>query len=44
MKVKLHIFFTSELVGDEFSASRSGSFNPGERAPGTICKVLGAVD
>jgi hypothetical protein len=30
-----HIFLTSALVGDEWSASRSGSFTPGEKAPGT---------
>jgi hypothetical protein len=28
------IFLTSELIGDEWSASRAGRFNPGERAPG----------
>jgi hypothetical protein len=29
------IFFTSALNGGEWSASRPGSFNPRERAPGT---------
>jgi hypothetical protein len=33
--VKIHIFLTSALVGGEWSASRPGSFIPGERAPGT---------
>jgi hypothetical protein len=28
-------FFTSALVGGEWSASRPGCFTPGERAPGT---------
>jgi hypothetical protein len=31
----MHIFLTSALVGDEWSASRPGLFTPGERAPGT---------
>jgi hypothetical protein len=30
-----HVFLTSALVGGEWSASRSGRFTPGERAPGT---------
>jgi hypothetical protein len=33
--VYTHIFFTSELVGGERSASRPGRFTPGERASGT---------
>jgi hypothetical protein len=33
--VQIHVFLTSELVGGQWSASRSGRFNPGERAPGT---------
>jgi hypothetical protein len=33
--VQIHIFLTSALVGGECSASRSGRFIPGERAPGT---------
>jgi hypothetical protein len=28
-------FFTSALVGGEWSTSRPGRFTPGERAPGT---------
>jgi hypothetical protein len=30
-----HIFFTSALVSGEWSVSRPGRFNPGERIPGT---------
>jgi hypothetical protein len=30
-----HTFLTSAIVGGEWSASRLGSFTPGERAPGT---------
>jgi hypothetical protein len=33
--VQIQVFLTSALVGDEWSASRSGRFTPGERAPGT---------
>jgi hypothetical protein len=33
--VYIHILLTSILVGDEWSASGSGRFSPGERAPGT---------
>jgi hypothetical protein len=33
--VETHVFLTSALVGDEWSASRPGRFTPGERAPGT---------
>jgi hypothetical protein len=33
--VQIHIFFTSALVGSEWSTSRPGRFTPGERAPGT---------
>jgi hypothetical protein len=33
--VERHIFLTSALVGDEWSASRPGRFTPVERAPGT---------
>jgi hypothetical protein len=33
--VWIHIFLTLALVGGEWSASRPGSFTPGERAPGT---------
>jgi hypothetical protein len=33
--VYIHIFLTSALVGDEWSASRPDRFTPGERAPGT---------
>jgi hypothetical protein len=35
--VYIHIFWTSALVGGEWSASRLGRFTPGERAPGTHC-------
>jgi hypothetical protein len=31
--VQIHVFLTSTLVGGEWSASRPGSFTPGERAP-----------
>jgi hypothetical protein len=31
----IHIFLTSALAGGEWSVSRPGRFNPGERAPGT---------
>jgi hypothetical protein len=30
-----HVFFISALLGGEWSASRPGSFTPGERVPGT---------
>jgi hypothetical protein len=30
-----HIFLTSAVAGDEWSASRPCRFTPGERAPGT---------
>jgi hypothetical protein len=33
--VLIHIFLTSALAGGEWSASRIGRFNPGERALGT---------
>jgi hypothetical protein len=32
--VQNHAFLTSELAGDELSASRSGRFTPGERSSG----------
>jgi hypothetical protein len=35
MRVYIHIFLTSALVGGEWSASRPGLLNPGERAPYT---------
>jgi hypothetical protein len=35
--VQIHIFFTSALVGGEWSDSRPGRFTPGERAPGNYC-------
>jgi hypothetical protein len=31
--VEIHIFFTSALVGGEWSASRPGRFTPEERIP-----------
>jgi hypothetical protein len=31
----MHVFLTSALAGGEWSASRPGRFNPGERAPST---------
>jgi hypothetical protein len=34
MDVYIHIFLTSALLGDEWSASRPGRFTPEERAPG----------
>jgi hypothetical protein len=33
--VYIHVFLTSAVVGGEWSASRPGSFTPGDRAPGT---------
>jgi hypothetical protein len=33
--VEIHIFLNTALVGGEWSASRPGSFKPGECAPGT---------
>jgi hypothetical protein len=33
--VQIHVFWTSGLVGGEWSALRPGRFTPGERAPGT---------
>jgi hypothetical protein len=36
VKVEIHVFFTSELVGGEWSASRHGSFAPEERASGGL--------
>jgi hypothetical protein len=41
--VQNHIFLTSALAGDEWSASRPGHFTPWERAPGTHC-IGGWVD
>jgi hypothetical protein len=35
MDVYIHIFLTSALVGDEWSASRPCRFTPRKRAPGT---------
>jgi hypothetical protein len=32
--VYIHVFFTSALVGGEWSASRPSRFTPEERAPG----------
>jgi hypothetical protein len=34
--VYIHIYLTSSLDGAEWSASHSGRFTPGERAPGTL--------
>jgi hypothetical protein len=33
--VYIHVFLTSAPFGGEWSASRTGLFNPGERLPGT---------
>jgi hypothetical protein len=33
--MQIHVFFTSALIGGEWSASRPGRFIPRERAPGT---------
>jgi hypothetical protein len=33
--VLIHIFLTSALAGDDWSASRPGRFTPRDRAPGT---------
>jgi hypothetical protein len=41
--VYIHIFFTSVLGGDEWSASRPCRFTPSERARGTH-KIGGWVD
>jgi hypothetical protein len=41
--VQIHIYLTSALVGDEWSASRPGHFTPGKRAPGTHW-IGGSVD
>jgi hypothetical protein len=38
-----HVFLTSALVGDKWSASRPGRFTPEERDPGTHC-IEGWVD
>jgi hypothetical protein len=35
VNVEIHIFLTAALTGGECSASCSGRFTPGERAPGT---------
>jgi hypothetical protein len=35
--VKIHVFLTWALVGDEWSASRPVHFTSRERAPGTHC-------
>jgi hypothetical protein len=32
---QIHVFLTLALVGGEWSTSRPGRFNPGERALGT---------
>jgi hypothetical protein len=32
--VQTHVFLTSALLGGKWSASHSGRFTPGERAPG----------
>jgi hypothetical protein len=37
--VYIHNFFTSALVGGEWSASRAGRFTLGERDPGTNWKA-----
>jgi hypothetical protein len=34
VEVQINVFLTSELVGGECSASNSGRFTSGERAPG----------
>jgi hypothetical protein len=34
--VEIHIFLTLTLVGGEWSPSRPGRYNLGERAPGPI--------
>jgi hypothetical protein len=39
MEEKLHAFLTSTLDGGELPASRSGHFNPTDRAPGTHQKI-----
>jgi hypothetical protein len=31
--IYIHVFLTLALVGDEWSASRSGLFTPGEKVP-----------
>jgi hypothetical protein len=50
VNVYIHIFLTSALVGGEWSASCSGRFAPGERAPdpqwigGWVCPKAGLDD
>jgi hypothetical protein len=39
----IHVFLTSAIFGDEWSASGPGRFTSGERAPGTDC-IGGWVD
>jgi hypothetical protein len=34
---RIHVFLTSALLGDEWSASHPSRFTPEERAPGTHC-------
>jgi hypothetical protein len=45
MDVQIHVFFISALVGGEWSASRTGSFNPsgggGKEPPVPIGKEAG---
>jgi hypothetical protein len=41
VEVELHIFLTSTLDGDEWSASRPGSFTPGDAAPVPIVLEAG---
>jgi hypothetical protein len=41
--VQIHIFFTSALVGGEWSASRPGTFTPGKEPPGPIGKEVGWI-
>jgi hypothetical protein len=33
--VEIHVFLTSALVGNKWSASRPGRFTPGDNAPRT---------
>jgi hypothetical protein len=35
LDVQIHVFLTSALAGDEWSASCTSRFNPGETAPST---------
>jgi hypothetical protein len=33
VEIQIHVFLTSALVGDDWSASHTSHLNPGERSP-----------